>query len=120
MNVFRITKPHIYARFRTSIILKNHAFLKKVGHKVGHKNMHESVHACIKAQKNRRIAPAMQLKIVGFHKLTLCWFLINSISLYVDMNDWPDRCETAIAVVLVSLQFGGMMMLNGASNSTID
>ena len=51
MDVFRITKPHIYAFFRTSIILKNHAFLKKVGHKVGHKNMHESVHACIKAQK---------------------------------------------------------------------
>ena len=51
MDVFVYTKPHIYAVFYTSIIFKNHAFLKKVGHKVGHKNMHESVHACIKAQK---------------------------------------------------------------------
>ena len=70
-------------------------------------------------KKNRRIAPAMQIKIVGFPKLMLL-LVFNSISLSVDMNDWPDRCETAIAVVPVFLRFGGMMMLNGASNSTID
>ena len=68
MDVFRITKPHIYARFRTSIILKNHAFLKKVGHKVGHKNMHESVHACIKAQKKLPgLLRAVQHEMIGFY-----------------------------------------------------
>lgn len=80
MDVFRITKPHIYAVFYTSIILKNHAFLKKVGHKVGHKNMHESVHACIKAQKNRRISPTVQLKIAGFSLTDAFAGFINSAS----------------------------------------
>lgn len=70
-------------------------------------------------KKNRRISPAMQLKIVGF-SITDALLVFNSISLSVDMNDWPDRCETAIAVVPVFLRFVGMMMLNGASNSTID
>jgi hypothetical protein len=60
----------------------------------------------------------MQLKIVGFPKLMLCWFLMHQS---VDMNDWPDRCETAIAVVPVFLRFGGAMILNGAlNNGTID
>ena len=37
------------------------------------------------------------------------------------MDEWPTRRETAIAVVLVFLRFGGMMMLNGAlNNGTID
>lgn len=49
----------------------------------------------LRHKKNRRIAPTVQLKIVGFLKLMLCWFLIASAS--VDMSDWPNRCESAIS-----------------------
>ena len=64
MDVFRITKPHIYALFRTSIILKNHVFLKKVCHKVGHRISHSRI--SIGHKKTARISPSGQLEIVGF------------------------------------------------------
>ena len=78
MDVFVYTKPHIYAVFCTLMILKNHVFLKKVCHKVGHRIIHSRI--SIEHKKNRRISPAMQLKIVGFPKPTLCWVLFNSAS----------------------------------------